>query len=38
MTSAHLYGYHPGSVINVTGGKKFPEIIASLFCETLRLG
>ena len=31
MTNAHLEGYQPGGVINVTGGKNFREIIATLF-------
>jgi len=28
MNNAHLEGYQPGGVINVSGGKKFREIIA----------
>ena len=33
MTNAHLEGYQPGGVINVTGGKKFREIIARVFAK-----
>jgi hypothetical protein len=31
MTNAHLEGYQPGGVFNVTGGKNLREIIAILF-------
>ena len=33
MTNAHLEGYQPGGVINVTGGKKFREIITPVFAK-----
>ena len=38
MTNAHLEGYQPGGVMNVTGGKKFHEIIAPLFAKSKRSG
>ena len=31
LTNAHLEGYQPGGVINVSRGKKFREIIAPLY-------
>ena len=33
LTNAHLDGYQPGGVINVSRGKKFREIIALLFAR-----
>ena len=33
MTNAQLEGYQPGGGINVSGGKKFDEIIAPLFTK-----
>ena len=33
MTNAHLQGYQPGGVINVSGGKHFRQIIAQLFAK-----
>jgi len=33
MTNAHLNRYQPDGNINITRGKKFREIIASLFAE-----
>ena len=38
MTNVRLEGYQLGSVINVTGGKKFRVIIAPLFAKTKGLG
>ena len=33
LTNAHLEGYQPGVVFNVSGGKMFREIIAHLFAR-----
>jgi hypothetical protein len=33
LTNAHLEGYHPAGVINVGRGKKYREIIVSLFAR-----
>jgi hypothetical protein len=33
MTNVHLEEYQPGGVINVSGGKKFREIIDLIFAK-----